>query len=85
MINHHSKAETILKLTVHSQFLQNYFSPAKIYISQMTKFGQGVRNKGTLPMGYGDPGNPGDRILVFSQIKKERRNGRATQFFLLRF
>ena len=31
-INHHSKAETISKLKVHLQLLQNYFSIAKIYI-----------------------------------------------------
>ena len=30
MIIHHSKAEAILKLTDHSQSLQNYFSPHKI-------------------------------------------------------
>ena len=26
IINHHSKTETMSKLTVHSQFLQNYFT-----------------------------------------------------------
>ena len=31
--NHHSKAETISKLTFHSQLLQNYFSPGKLYDS----------------------------------------------------
>ena len=30
--NRHSKAETILKLKVHSQVLQNYFSSEKNYI-----------------------------------------------------
>ena len=30
IINHHSKAETISKLRVHSQLLQNLFSPAKV-------------------------------------------------------
>ena len=29
MINHHSKAETISNLAVHSKLLQIYFSPAK--------------------------------------------------------
>ena len=32
IINHHSEAETISKLTVHSQMLQIYFWPAKIYM-----------------------------------------------------
>ena len=48
IVNHHLKAETILKLTFHSQLLQNYFSHAKIYILKMTKLGQGVQSKGTL-------------------------------------
>ena len=30
--NHHSQAKTISKLTIHSQFLQNYFSRSKIKI-----------------------------------------------------
>ena len=30
-INNQSNAQTISKLTVHSQLLQNYFSPAKLY------------------------------------------------------
>ena len=32
IINNNSKDEQILKLTVHLQLLQYYFSPAKIYI-----------------------------------------------------
>ena len=31
-ISHHSIAETISKLTVHSYLLQNYFSPTKFLI-----------------------------------------------------
>ena len=30
--NHHLKAETILKLNVHSQFLKYYYSRAKVEI-----------------------------------------------------
>ena len=30
LINHNSKTETISKLAVHSQLLQNHFSPAKM-------------------------------------------------------
>ena len=32
IINHHSKAETISKLTVHLQLLQNHFSPAMFLV-----------------------------------------------------
>ena len=42
--SYNSKAETIWKLTVRSQLLQNYLSPAKIYILKMTKLGQSVRS-----------------------------------------
>ena len=38
------KAETILKLTIHSQYLQNYFYNAKIKIlTYYFNFEQGVR------------------------------------------
>ena len=45
ILNNHFKAETISKMTIHSQLLQNYFTPAKIYISEMTKFWQGENKK----------------------------------------
>ena len=34
IINHHSKVETISKMTVHLQLLQNYFTLTKIYIDK---------------------------------------------------
>ena len=37
-INHHLKAETISKRTVHSQLLQNNISPAKIYFLVIGEF-----------------------------------------------
>ena len=46
-INHHSKAETISKLTVHSRLLQNYFSPANIL--KIMKIGQPVKPYRTPP------------------------------------
>ena len=35
IINYHSKAETILKLTICSQLLQNYFSPGYGRVSEV--------------------------------------------------
>ena len=48
-LNHHGIAETISKLT-DSQFLQYYFSCAKIKLTvKCPKQGQGVRSCGILP------------------------------------
>ena len=58
IIHHHSKAETISKLTVHSQLLQNHFSTAKIN-NLTTKLGQGVRSPLHTTLAYlGSSGNP---------------------------
>ena len=52
IVNHHSKAETILKVTVYSQLLQNYFLPGKICILYMIKLGQGVQVRAYYPKGF---------------------------------
>ena len=44
ILNHHSKAETISKLTVNLQLFQNYHSPAILFIMYITKLGHGVRS-----------------------------------------
>ena len=40
---------TISKLTVDSQLLQIFFSPANFFILLMTKLGRGIRSLYTLP------------------------------------
>ena len=41
---HYTKAETISKLIIYSQFVQNYFSRAKkLFTGKCTNFGQCVR------------------------------------------
>ena len=64
IINHHSKAETISKLTVPSQLLQIYFSPAKVYILEMTKLG---KSEDFSSKGSGARGLPQPVIKTFLQ------------------
>ena len=49
IMDHHLKAETMPKLTVHSQLLHNNFSPAKFFNLVNDEVRQGVRSQGTLP------------------------------------